>query len=46
MRESPRTLTGLVLSADEVARGITDVIENFALTSGAIVPIGLLPYEW
>ena len=46
MRESPRTLTGLVLSADEVARGIIDVIENFALTSGAIVPIGLLPYEW
>jgi NAD(P)-dependent dehydrogenase (short-subunit alcohol dehydrogenase family) len=45
-RQSPRTLTGLVLSADSVARGIIDVIENLALTSGAIIPIGLLPYEW
>jgi NAD(P)-dependent dehydrogenase (short-subunit alcohol dehydrogenase family) len=45
-RESPRTTTGRVLSADDVARGITDVINNCTLTSGAVIPIGLLPYEW
>jgi NAD(P)-dependent dehydrogenase (short-subunit alcohol dehydrogenase family) len=45
-RESPRTLTGLVLSPEDVARGIVDVIRNFSLTSGAAIPIGLLPYEW
>lgn len=44
--ESPRTVTGLVLKADDVARGIIDVIVNATLTTGAVIPIGLLPYEW
>lgn len=45
-RESPRTTTGLVLSADEVARGIVELAESEMLMTGAVIPIGLLPYEW
>lgn len=45
-QESPRTLTGLVLSANGVAQGIFDVVENSTFMTGAVIPIGLLPYEW
>lgn len=45
-RESARTLTGLVLSSDDVAQAILDVVRNATFVTGAVVPIGLLPYEW
>lgn len=46
IRPSPRTTTGLVLPADDVARGIVEVVTGSGLTTGAAIPIGLLPYEW
>ncbi|SCG78012.1 NAD(P)-dependent dehydrogenase, short-chain alcohol dehydrogenase family [Micromonospora inositola] len=42
---SPRNVTQLVLKPAEVASSVVRVAED-PMLSGAVVPVGLLPYEW
>jgi 3-oxoacyl-[acyl-carrier protein] reductase len=45
-RTTDRTVTGSVLSAEDVAAGVLQFVTAHELISGAVLPIGILPYQW